>query len=150
MESIDEKNTVFNLISDNVSCLLSESPSTVQLVAYSDLKKRLAYRLDLETALVLVSAVEHHVPGSDSSGADEKPGLIATVEHMQKLSKDETETLERAMTVDLKSVLTTANETEISSGPKRVSATAGEYWTQETRKLRRLISEPTWPVVGNP
>jgi len=149
LDVIDEKNTVFKLISKNVSCLLSDSPTTVQLVAYSDLKKSLAYRLDRETALVLVSAVEHYVPVSDSSGADEKPGLIATVEHMQKLSKDEIESLHRSLTVEWKSVLTTDSETEISSGPKRVSASAGEYWTQEARKLRRLISEPTWPVVGN-
>ena len=149
LDPIDEKNTAFKLISKNVSCLLSDSPTTVQLVAYSDLKKSLLFRLDREAALVLVSAVEHYMPVSDSSESNEKPGLIATVEHMEKLSKDQVQILERTLTLEWKSVLTTENESEISSGPKRISASHVEYWAQETRKLRRLTSEPTWPVVLN-
>ena len=70
------------------------------------------------------------MPVSDSSGSNEKPGLIATVEHMEKVTKDDVEILRRTMTVEWKSVLTTENETEVSSGPKRISATAIEYWTQ--------------------
>jgi predicted phosphohydrolase len=149
LDPIDEKNTAFKLISKNVSCLLSDSPTTVQLVAYSDLKKSLLFRLDREAALVLVSAVEHYMPVSDSSEPNEKPGLIATVEHMEKLSKDHVEILERTLTLEWKSVLTSENETEISSGPKRILASHHEYWAQETRKLRRLTSEPIWPPVSN-
>jgi hypothetical protein len=143
LDPIDEKNTAFKLISKNVTCLLSDSPTTVQLVAYSDLKKSLLYRLDKEAALVLVSAVEHYKPVSDSSESNEKPSLIATVEHMEKLSKDQVEILEKTMTLEWKSVLTTENETEVSSGPKRISSRDEQYWAQHIRKLRRLTSEPS-------
>ena len=42
-------------------------------------------------ALVLVSAVEHHGPGAASPGAVAIQGdrLIATVEHIEKVTKDE-------------------------------------------------------------
>ena len=149
LDPINETNTAFKLISKNVTCLLSDSPTTVQLVAYSDLKKSLLYRLDKEAALVLVSAVENYKPVSDSSDSNEKTSLIATVEHMEKLSKDQVEILEKTMTLEWKSVLTTENETEISSGPKRVSSRDQQYWSQQIRKLRRLTSEPTWNPETN-
>ena len=129
--------------------LVIQIPATEPLLSYSDLKKSLLYRLDKEAALVLVSAVEHYKPVSDSSESNEKPGLIATVEHMEKLSKDHVEILEQTLTLEWKSVLTTENETEVSSGPKRISPSHEQYWSQETRKLRRLTSEPTWPPVSN-
>jgi hypothetical protein len=119
-------------------------------VAYSDLKKSLLYRLDKEAALVLVSAVEHYKPVSDSSESNEKTSLIATVEHMEKLSKDQVNILEKTMTLEWKSVLTTENETEVSAGPKRVSSRDQQYWGEQIRKLRRLTSEPTWNPDSNP
>lgn len=146
MDSLDDKNTAFKVISKNVSCLLSETPTTLQLVAYCDLNKSLDYRLDRETALVLVSAVEHDMPGSASSGAETERGLIATVEDMQKIGESELESLKLSMNVEWKSVLISANENESSSSPKRVSSADSEYWTQSARKLARLASEPTWPV----
>jgi hypothetical protein len=150
LDPINETNTAFKLISKNVTCLLSDSPTTVQLVAYSDLKKSLLYRLDKEAALVLVSAVEHYKPVSDSSESNEKTSLIATVEHMEKLSKDQVNILEKTMTLEWKSVLTTENETEVSAGPKRVSSRDQQYWGEQIRKLRRLTSEPTWNPDSNP
>ena len=142
----------FKMISRHARCLLSESPTSVQLIAYCDFKKSLTYRLDREMALVLVSAVERHGPGAaspDASGASAAPGaapqcecLTATVEHMEKVSKDEKSTLERALTLEWKSVLSTE---ELTDTPKRVSSSEQEYWTQSASKLRRLMSEPASP-----
>ena len=140
----------FKMISNNTRCLLSDTPTTVQLVAYCDFKKSLTYRLDREMALVLVSAVERHRPGSASLGASganssaakapEGQYITATVEHMVKISKDEMKALECAMTLEWKSVLTTTGEHAAS--PKRLSSTELEYWTSPVSKLRRMESEP--------
>ena len=146
MVSLNEKNTAYQVISNNVSCLLSETPTTLQLRAFCDINNLLDYKLDRETALVLVSAVEHDMPGSASSGAETQRGLIATVEDMQKIGESELETLKLSMNMEWKSVLISANETESSSTPKRVHSADSEYWTQSARKLSRLSSEPIWPV----
>ena len=156
LDTIDDtlplQQQTFKMISRHARCLLSESPTSVQLIAYCDFKKSLTYRLDREMALVLVSAVERHGPGaasSDASGASAAPGaapqcecLTATVEHMEKVSKDEKSTLERALTLEWKSVLSTEEPTDT---PKRVSSSEQEYWTQSASKLRRLMSEPASP-----
>ena len=70
----------FKMVSKNVRCLLSDSSIAVQLVAYSDFKNMLTYRLDKEVAVVLVSAVERN----DGPGSAR---LIATVEHMEKIRR---------------------------------------------------------------
>ena len=139
------------MVSNNTRCLLSDAPTTVQLVAYCDFKKSLTYRLDREVALVLVSAVERHRPGpasldasvSNSSTAQAPEGkhITATVEHMEKISKDEKKALESAMTLEWKSVLTDINEERTSL--KRLSSWEVDYWTSsQVTKLRRLASEP--------
>jgi hypothetical protein len=96
-----------------------------------------------------VSAVEHYKPVSDSSESNEKPGLIAIVEHMEKLSKDQVEILEQTLNLEWKSVLTTESETDVSSGPKRISPRDDQYWGPHIKKLRRLSSEPTWTPISN-
>ena len=133
----------FKMISNNTRCLLSNTPTTVQLVAYCDFKKSLTYRLDRELAPLLVSAVERHRPGSASLSAEAPEGnhITATVEHMEKISKDEKKALESAMTLEWKSVLTIFGEDAAS--PKRLSSTELEYWTSpRVSKLRRMESEP--------
>ena len=70
--------------------------------------------------------------------------ITATVEHMEKVSKDEKNTLERAMTLEWKSVLATTGE-QIDT-PKRVSSSELEYWTQSASKLRRLMSALASPT----
>ena len=71
---IDEKlpmqQQTFKMVSEKACCLLTDSPTAVQLVAICDWKKSLAYRLDEEMALVLVSAVERHGPRSASPGSN--------------------------------------------------------------------------------
>ena len=135
-DTVPAQQQTFKVVSEHVTCLLSESPNAVQLqlVAYCDFDKSLAYRLDKERALVLVSAVEFHEPGTR---------ITATVENMEKISKDEWKALQRAMTLEWRSVLTTIG-TNLST-PKRVSSSDQEYWTQSASKLRRLESEPVTP-----
>jgi hypothetical protein len=135
-DTVPAQQQTFKVVSEHVTCLLSESPNAVQLqlVAYCDFDKSLAYRLDKERALVLVSAVEFHEPGTR---------ITATVENMEKISKDEWKALQRAMTLEWRSVLTTIG-TDLST-PKRVSSSDQEYWTQSASKLRRLESEPVTP-----
>ena len=97
-EKVPTQQQTFNMVSKNARCLLSDSPIVVQLTAYADFKKSLAYRLDREMALVLVSAVERHGPGAASpiaSGANASSAVApaserinVTVEHKDKKSKD--------------------------------------------------------------
>ena len=144
-----EKQT-FKMISQKVRYLLSASPTFVELVAYCSFQQTLEYRLAKETALVLVSAVEHLKPGSASLGSSNgstsgAERTILTVEHMQKISKDERNALERSMAVEWKSVLTTINDDQLSL-PKRASSTDSEYWESPATKLRRIQSEPGTPT----
>ena len=91
----------------------------------------LTYRLDSETALVLVSAI------SDAASGGVK---TATVEHMRKVSRDEKEALQCAMALEWKSVLTAVESDDAL--PEPLSAREPEYWGQPASKLRRLQSEP--------
>ena len=127
------------MISSEAKCLLSQSETHVNLVAYCDYKKMLAYRLDSETALVLVSAVSGCEPGSASSSLK-----TVTVEHMRKVSKDEKEALQCSMALEWQSVLTTVGSDDTL--PERLSARDPEYWGPPASKLRRLQSEPVTPV----
>ena len=113
----------------------------MQLVAYCDFDTMLTYRLDLESALVLVSAVE--VPASDKASEDKC--VTATVEHMVKVSRDDIRSLHLAMTLEWKSVLSVT--TEDPSGQKPVRSSAAAYWDVPVAKLRRLASEPTSPTL---
>ena len=135
LQTIDEKvplsQQIFKLVSNKATCLLSKSSTVVKLVGYSDFKKSLAYRLDTEVALVLVSAVERDGPAS----------VTVTVEHMKKVSNDEKSALQRSMTLEWESVLCPWRNLE----PKRVASTNAEYWELPAPKLRRLVSEPVSP-----
>ena len=95
------------------SAHISTDGEQAQLLANLDTTnmETFRHRLDQETALVLVSAVEHATAGSASSGAETERGLIATVEDMQKNGESEL---------------------------KRVHSTDSEYCTQSARKLARL------------
>ena len=139
----------FKMVSDNVRCLLSETETSMKLIAYCNMKRMTAYRLDEELALVLVSAVDRDGPGSASLSANDGnnssvgPGsasLTVTVQHMQKLTIDTKNALVHHMSTEWKSVLTA---TVPSQSLKRVSADEADYWTQP--QLKRLRSEPATP-----
>mgnify|MGYP000220296305 FL=1 len=129
---------------------MSEQAVTVTLVGYSDFKGMLAYRLDKERAVVLVSAVDGKLPGqgSDASlgnvaGGSVRDGMAVTVEHMQKVSQDEARQLKDSMGAEWKSIAVAA---DAQAFPSPLSAKGQPYWSEErAAKLRRLQSEPTSP-----
>ena len=89
------------------------------------------YRLDKETALVLVSAVEI------DPDTQEK---IFTVEHMAKVQ--DCNLLKASMEHEWKTVLLdpTNEDDEKFESPLRQ-----EYWERGVKRLRRIVSEPTDP-----
>ena len=98
----------------------------------------LAYRLDKETAVVLVSAVDGNVAGGPIGG-----GMVVTVEHMQKVSQDQAAKLKVSMGAEWKSIAVAA---DAQAFPSPLSAKGQPYWSEErAAKLRRLQSEPTSP-----
>ena len=115
----------------------------------------MAYRLDKETALVLVSAVATAAPGSASAASATAPAggpsasgpLVATVEHMQKVSTDKLAALTLSMGAEWKSVLAEASAQGTSPGP--LSSKEVEYWSVErAKKVRRVQSEPQSPIAS--
>ena len=84
--SIPMNEQSFKVTSTCVRCLLSgEEEREITLVGYCDFKKMLMYRLDMETALVLASAVQIQAP--DSASAEGGGNCVVTVEYMQKISE---------------------------------------------------------------
>ena len=143
----------FKVTSRNARCVLSDPAAHVTLEGYSDFKKIMQYRLDTETALVLVSAVTFGAPGSASAGSTMEPSVdaavapdapcVVSVEHMQKLSKDDVTALVVSMAAEWKSVLTAPQDL---CKREFQSASDKAYWTPESvTKVRRVQSEPMSP-----
>ena len=130
----------FKVTSTCVRCLLSEPARAITLVGYCDFKHILQYRLDTETALVLGSAV--HIEALGSASAEAAANCIVTVEYMQKLSEAQATALTTSMAIEWKSVLAPV----FFENQKR-SSSEQAYWTPESsKKVRRIISEPTSPT----
>ena len=130
----------FKVTSTCVRCLLSEPTTELTLVGYCDFKGIMQYRLDMETALVLASAVE--LQALDSANAKGGGNCVVTVEHMQKISDKHATALSLSMGLEWKSVLT-----PLFFDSQKRSSSEEEYWTPESaKKLRRLVSEPTSPA----
>ena len=146
-ENLPMAEQTFKVTSRNARCLLSDPAAHVTLEGYSDFKKIMQYRLDTETALVLVSAVTFEAPGSASAGssiqgAPDAP-CVVSVEHMQKLSKDDVTALVVSMAAEWKSVLTAP---EGLCKREFQSASDKAYWTPESvTKVRRVQAEPMSP-----
>ena len=135
---------IFKVTSTCVRCLLSEEEEErereITLVGYCDFNKMLQYRLDMETALVLASAVQIQAP--DSASAEGGGNCVVTVEHMQKISEKHATALQLSMALEYKSILTPT----FFESHKRASSEEA-YWTPESaKKLKRLVSEPTSPA----
>ena len=139
-ESLPMKQQSFKITSTCVHCLLSEPATQITLVGYCDFKKIMQYRLDTETALVLASAVQIEALGSAS--AEGGANCVVTVEHMQKISDKQAAVMSLSMAVEWKSVLT-----PLFFETQKRSSCEHAYWTPEsTKKVRRLVSEPTSPA----
>ena len=132
---------------------MSEPARDIALVGDCDFKKIMQYRLDTETALVLVSAVTFGAPGSASAGSIMESSVdaavapdapcVVSVEHMQKLSKDDVTALVVSMAAEWKSVLTAPQDL---CKREFQSASDKAYWTPESvTKVRRVQSEPMSP-----
>ena len=152
-ENLPMGEQTFKVTSHNARCLLSEPAARVTLEGYSDFKKIMQYRLDTETALVLVSAVTFGAPGSASAGSIMESSVdaavapdapcVVSVEHMQKLSKDDVTALVVSMAAEWKSVLTAPQDL---CKREFQSASDKAYWTPESvTKVRRVQSEPMSP-----
>ena len=139
-DSLPMKEQSFKVTSTCVHCLLSEPARQITLVGYCDYKKIMQYRLDMETALVLASAV--HIEALGSAGAEGDANCVVTVDHMQKISGTQAAALSVSMALEWKSVLTPYFfETQKRSSSEQA------YWTPESaKKLWRLVSEPTSPA----
>ena len=136
-------------VSSEADCLLSDTPVKLNLVGYCDFAKMLAYRLDKESAMVLVSAIEVQAPGS-ASDADQKK-IARTMEHVTKLSKDEVAALTASLTAEWKAIMTNQDTASASDTPPAVSAAdpGSAYWSEDRqRKVRRVSSEPQSPLAS--
>ena len=143
----------FKVTSRNARCLVSDPAAHVTLEGYSDFKKIMQYRLDTEAALVVMSAVTFGAPGSASAGSSMESSVdaavapdalcVVSVEHMQKLSKDDVTALVVSMAAEWKSVLTAPEDL---CKREFQSASDKAYWTPESvTKVRRVQSEPVSP-----
>ena len=127
----------FKVTSSSTTCLLSDPPVHINLVGYCNFRGMLAYRLDTETALVLVSSVTIN---GDAS-------IDATVEHIRKLSRDEVAALKLSMNAEWKSLL--VQDTRDQATPQKTHPVQdSEYWSgQRAAKMRRMQSEPKSPTI---
>ena len=152
IETLDDKlpmdGQTFKISSPNVRCLLSDTAVTMTLQGYCDFKKMMTYRLDKEIALVVASAITEMVPGPASTSDDDR--FMVTVEHMQKVSKDEKTLLVQSLGQEWKSVLTDVSSGLDGNRASPVSSKSEGYWSSErTPKVRRLVSEPQSPFKTN-
>ena len=141
----------YRVTSNKVRCLLSETESFIDLHGYCDFGNMLTYRLDKDVALVVVSAVEAavEVPSSDMPAlmGPVSDRLVASVEHMQKISEPQKLSLLQSLAVEWRTALT--NDAAAAVGPYE-SPLKREYWEQPASKLRRLESEAPSPArVGS-
>ena len=103
----------------------------VDLRGYCDFNSALQYRLDSESALVLVPAM--------STGAS-RP--VLTVEHMQKFTSEEKDALIKSLEVEWTTVLNKGSE---NNSAHQASPAEIKYWDEPQRKMRRITSEARPP-----
>ena len=121
----------FRVASAKAQCLLSDDEAFLNLYGYCHFGATLQYRLDKETALVLVSAVDIDPDTQEKT---------FTVEHMAKVQ--DWHRLKVSMEREWQTVLLqeTKDEDEKYNSPVKA-----EYWDRDVKRLKRIISEPTDP-----
>ena len=141
------KEQSYRVTSNKVRCLLSETESFIDLHGYCDFDHMMTYRLDKDVALVVVSAVEAavEVPSSDTPApmGPVSDRLVASVEHMQKISESEKLSLLQSLAVEWRTALTKDAAADVGSYESPVKR---DYWEQPATKLRRIESEAPSPV----
>ena len=130
----DLENQQYILTSKNVKCLLSNgSTENLDLQCYCDWASSLNYRLDKETAIARISDLKQSDEGR----------RVASVEHIDKISKPDLEAVRLAMTVEWKTALTHAGSE--SGDSSYMSPQRAEFYENPPRKVRRVHSEPQSP-----
>ena len=136
-EGADVEMLSYKVTSTKVRCLLSSGENFIGLIGYCGFQGMMTYRLDNDTALVLVSAITSAKGAPDSVSAGGSI-FVATIEHMQKINSDEKASLLQSLGAEWKSIL-------LDQPLEGASSSQPEYWEQPASKLRRLESEPTTP-----
>ena len=121
----------FRASSAKAQCLLSDADVFLNLYGYCNFDGCLQYRLDKETALVLVSAVEIDPDTQEKT---------FTIEHMAKVQ--DCNLLKASMEHEWKTVLLDVPKED---DEKFESPVKPEYWDRGVKRLRRIVSEPTDP-----
>ena len=146
-EAKSVKEQSYRVTSNKVRCLLSETESFIDLHGYCDFDHMMTYRLDKDVALVVVSAVEAavEVPSPDTPAflGPVSHRLVASVEHMQKISEAEKLSLLQSLAVEWRTALTKDAAADVGSYESPVKR---DYWEQPATKLRRIESEAPSPV----
>ena len=123
----------FIVTSKNVKCLLSDDTvKNLDLQCYCDWEHSLNYRLDQDTAIARISALNQ----------DNEGRLVASVEHIDKVFEAELDAVRQAMTVEWKTALTQAGSESIDS---HMSPTQPDFFANPRRQVTRLRSDPQSP-----
>ena len=130
----------FFVESVNVKCELSSSEHhAMTLRGYCGLKESLRWRLDSESAVVIVSAVDG--PRSPNSGP-----LVLTVESMQKVGAANLSEVVAAMTIEWQVARGAPGHTvsPLNFSPSK------EYWSSSNPmcSVKRMLSEPGTPQAA--
>jgi len=123
----------FRVTSERARCLLSTKESYIDLHGSCDFQSMLAYRLDKDVALVLISAMS-------KGTVSDRP--VLAVEHIIKPGEAEKDSLLQSLAVEWKTALTdeTLADSSAYESPQKL-----EYWAQPAAKLRRIESEAPSP-----
>ena len=130
----DMQKQEYILTSKNVKCLVSNKHiENLDLQCYCNWGNSLNYRLDKETAVARISELKQSDEGR----------CVASVEHIDKISKPDLEAVRLAMTVEWKTALTHAGSE--SGDSSYMSPQRAEFYENPPRKVRRVHSEPQSP-----
>ena len=126
----DLESQQYILTSKNVKCLLSNgSTENFDLQCYCDWASSLNYRLDNETAIARISDLKQSDDGR----------RVASVEHIDKISKPDIDAVQQAMSVEWKTVLTRTGSESVDS---YMSPERPDFFENPPRKVWRVGSEP--------
>lgn len=141
VERVNEKDDpdAFCVTSSNVKCLLDEGLGQevhLELRGYCDMDTMLDFRLDMETAIVMVSSLE-----------SEGGRCAAAVEWVRKIEPHNLGQTRALLDIEWKTALTDLGADVLDS---HMSPARPEYWESDgqppARKIRRVDSDPQSPA----
>ena len=141
VERVNEKDDpdAFCVTSSNAKCLLDEGLGQevhLELRGYCDMDTMLDFRLDMETAIVMVSSLE-----------SEGGRCAAAVEWVRKIELHNLGQMRALLDIEWKTALTDLGADVLDS---QMSPARPEYWESDgqppARKIRRVDSDPQSPA----